>query len=127
MSEKRYVVPEGMLKAAHEILSPMASSTHISFALASTLSWLSENPIVPSDDRIGEMLAAKNHFIGHFDPTDWIRWGAAEWQRRMFLAPEPVAPEEVKRLLFTTFTHIRREDANVAILEAYRRGQRSKL
>lgn len=82
MSEKKIVVPEGMLEAA------VAAHPYCSEQLISAV---------------------------------------IEWQRRMFLAPEPEVPEEVKDMLVEE--HISRwrgEEVNEKVIEAFRRGQRSR-
>lgn len=100
MSEKKYVVPEGMLKAATSgIDAARHASTEqvywVKQGLLAAVQWLSEWPSVPDDYQIGEILKAKDQFP--FDAADWIRWGAVEWQRRMFLAPEPPTHPELQR------------------------------
>ena len=135
MSDKRYVVPEGMLKAIEEALSLAFKDFHamghptcsvkeeIEFYWAfmanrageSVAVWLSENPIVPTEQQCSELW--KNaHEIGGSLPCNI----AVEWQRRCFLAPDPEVPEELKDLLNCTI------DQRKSIIEAFRRGQRSK-
>ena len=78
MSDKRYIVPEGMLKAAHD--EAVRSAGQIGKCLEAGLRWLSENPIVPTEQQLSD-IAADAHVC-----MDEV---IAEWQRRMFLAPEP--------------------------------------
>lgn len=97
--DKRYVVPEGMLKAAEaasEYVSYEPAAHRMRFGslvvisiLEAVLRWLAENPIVPSESQAFSMAVDKDKFP--FDKWEWVRWGACEWQRRMFLAPEPEA------------------------------------
>jgi hypothetical protein len=82
MSERKYIVPEGMLRAFERRWTSLPQQPE-SFeqqryaSLLAALRWLSENPIVPTRAQVDQMVA---------DGT----WMAVEWQRRMFLAdPEP--------------------------------------
>ncbi len=92
MSEKKYVVPEGMYNAVIEVLPPHVSvqlSAMMGFPgvqrmLEAALRWLSENPIVPTIEQATEMSDS-----GHPCVLDGV-WYATEWQRRMFL----LAPQE---------------------------------
>jgi hypothetical protein len=127
MSEKKIVVPKGMLKAAGLSTDGIDPEGYFIYtAIEAALRWLSENPIVPSDEQVGEMLAAKSQFYGHFVPADWIRWGATDWQRRMFLALEPEVPG-LDDVLESFIAYMRVGGPNLdeveAKLEAYRRGQ----
>lgn len=121
-------VPEGMLKAFHR------SEAHdglkwddnvLENMLEAALRWLSDNPIVPTRDDVLKMNRG-----WHFEVE--IISAITEWQRRMFLAPEPEIPEEVKDLLWSEtlyagdqkfFEAVPRINENV--IEAFRRGQRS--
>lgn len=129
-SLKKYVVPEGMLKAAYETAwgeSPKDTIVQtFKVALEAALLWLSENPIVPTDDFVEE--AIREHSRTN------IKWACAEWQCRMFLSPEPEMPEAIKELLpfppnvvildDNLYNKIKAHLDRVAI-EAYRRGQRN--
>jgi len=133
--EKKIVVPEGMLKAATEkAFYPGRYYTpgdieSITKILETALRWLSQNPIVPDEKQTLAMVKGKEGFP--FDSWEWVRWGACEWQRRMFDASEPEIPEEIKDLLteqqppFPAGRYQWREQADVdkRILEAYRRGK----
>lgn len=137
MDEKKYVAPEGMLKAVDDALN--ADNIHLDWsgpsdcvrlpgvACEAAIRWLAENPIVPTFDVTQ----------AYFDslPADlpakaaMARW-AIEWQRRCFLAPEPGIPEAVKDLLCDPVNAGRglrfgdmADKVNDAILEAYRRGR----
>jgi len=92
MSEKNVKVPEGMLEAvaaaqrerwnySEDAHSKVDCNTVLD--LEAALRWLSENPIVPTDEQVEEMKTKLVPVHPH--------WGniVAEWQRRMFLAPEP--------------------------------------
>ncbi len=63
------------------------------------------------------------------EPFEWIKY-LVEWQRRIFLAPEPEIPEEIKDLLSPTdpITGVAlltglTEHGKSVIIEAYRRGK----
>jgi hypothetical protein len=96
MSEKRYIVPEGMLKAVQNALvgywhdHTVTSDSSITVVLEAAVRWLSENPIVPTEQEYRD-FGVKFDFQG----VKCI----AEWQRRMFLAPEPEVPEAIKDLM----------------------------
>lgn len=75
MISKKIVVPEGMLLAAHE--ESVRSCGQIGKCLEAALLWLSDNPIVPTDDEMDIM--AKEHVAPN------VKWMMTEWQRRMFL------------------------------------------
>jgi hypothetical protein len=144
MSEKRYVVPEGMLKAVMRQLNPnpsvVASSEAVAVymdslrgSLEAALRWLAENPIVPTEAQLLKMQRERGLVPnGALDwtqaETDWL----IEWQRRMFLAPEPEYPA-INDLLqigltsatlnpTTTNLACTVRQWNDAIREAYRRG-----
>lgn len=131
--KKNIVVPDGMYQAA---MKYQDSGIQCSAALEAALRWLSENPITPSQKEAGELSgwkAREEDAHRHI-----VQLSIREWQCRMFLAPPPEVPEEVKDLLLDE-SQERRTDfrgANVsswarpfineAILEAYRRGKESK-
>ena len=90
--ESRIVIPDGMLKAAVD--AAWGGPIHVGggalagIVLEAALRWLSENPIVPTRQNLEDMR------------TDWedtpeqnaekvVLFLIYEWQRRMFLAPEP--------------------------------------
>ena len=104
MSETKIKVPEGMLATASntareiklailhqgprevDALAQTKPEFIASQILEAALRWLAENPIVPTVEQCNEiarMWFAKHDF--NATPRDFI----AEWQRRMFAAPEP--------------------------------------
>lgn len=93
MTEKKYVVPEGMLDAAYgyaRLENSPASRDHYRAVLKAALRWFSENPIVPTDEQLQNLRADVQ-----LDPIGkpnamaaYHRGMVVEWQRRMFLAPE---------------------------------------
>lgn len=110
---------------------PVIDSISRAFAIS-----LSENPIVPNEIDVMEILQerVRSHHISGEEycaiPPATVRFVIREWQRRMFLAPEPEVPEAIKDLLLdgADFIHGQRhaDEANKQILEAYRRGQMDK-
>ena len=119
MSDKKIVVPEGMLKAAEKSMGWPHDDTRIKTALKAALLWQSENPIVPTDEQMREVLDTM--FVGPenlLDPKDAV----VDWQRRMYLAPKQVVPEEIKDLLVDGNDSL----SSLHLIEAYRRGQNSK-
>ena len=98
MSEKKIVVPEGMLNAVAEtkygdqicsIETAVSLRDGVRKDIEVALRWLSENPIMPTDEQLDEMEGDIRYRVGvNFDIQKLI----SEWQRRMFFAPEPEAP-----------------------------------
>lgn len=124
--ENKYVVPEGMMSAGMTSGAGCGDYS-CNLILATALRWLSENPIVPTDAFLQEML--RKPFFRNGDWTDpQVFRFCEEWQRRMFLAPKPTVPEEIKDLLHTRFPEtpeIVHESIHAYILEAFRRGQKA--
>jgi hypothetical protein len=82
MSERKYIVPEGMLRAFERRWislpqEPESFEQQRYASLLAALRWLSENPIIPTRAQVDHMVAD-----GTWDGT----WMAVEWQRRMFLS-----------------------------------------
>jgi hypothetical protein len=122
MSESRIVVPDGMLKAVSSQMGYIPPPENIHRCLEAALRWLSDNPIVPTDEQVKDCMRV-GYSGGIVTPTAMCE-AFAEWQRRMFCAPEPVIPEDVKDLLEPPF-HCGSIDHNGRIIEAYRRGQKA--
>ena len=100
MREKKIVVPEGMLKAGVEAVRDRSEFgfhfidnkdearivAQTQDTLEAALLWLSENPIVPTNEQTQGVC--DSIFVGPenlLDPRDAM----VEGQRRMFYAPEP--------------------------------------
>ena len=130
--KKQMKIPEGMLKAAHEKAFVGMGTSITERILEAALRWLSENPIVPTDEQIDRIHREANPSaetaIGrHWEIRNWL----IEWQRRIFLAPEPEIPEEVKDLLYRhpkglSDGFVSMDTADENTIEAYRRGQQSR-
>lgn len=130
--EKRYVVPEEMLEAVNDAstFAQNLQDEDVIEMLEVALRWLSKHPIVPSN----EQWASLRQFMGSDGPSYWgpdgFRRLLAEWQSRMFLAPHPEAPVEIKDLLLPwtgddTDAGRTCNEFNGAVIEAYWRGQKS--
>lgn len=128
MIRKKIVVPEGMYEAA---LKHQDSGIQCSAALEAALRWLSDNPIVPTREQAQEIHLATYSSFHSEDITTEIKINmAVEWQRRMFLAPEPevdpVAAFSTIDLRWHNDPDPRAVGHNNAVLEAFRRGKESK-
>jgi hypothetical protein len=121
------VVPEEMLKAAEDAVNAIYTPTGItSIAVEVALGWLAENPIVPTVEQASE--CCKRHFSD--DGLEFFRLGLIEWQRRMFLAPEPEVPEEIQDLCDQMDSYLNHTKgpsyARDLLVEGYRRGKESR-
>jgi hypothetical protein len=85
----KYIVPEGMLKAAVRV-GPHGCESEIKRIIEAALLWLSENPIVPTPDQMDgccdDIKGAKSLMMNVHEIAIHC---SVEWQRRMFVAPEP--------------------------------------
>jgi hypothetical protein len=128
MSEKRYVTPDAMLDVVYSTIENSGlefgegEKLLVCAALDASIKWLAENPIVPTEQEYRD-FGVKFDFQG----VKCI----AEWQRRMFLAPEPEVPEAIKDLMCggsgaeTGTPEQAQARVNARILTAYHRGQRA--
>ena len=128
MGERKIVVPEGMLRAVRKRYP--ANRDNFSEAatradLIDALRWLSENPIKPNDAQM-QALWDDSASCGPFGTA---KFAVIEWQRRMFLAPEPEVPEEIADMLLTRGCHKNvegfKDELNLRILEAFNRGKKA--
>ena len=121
----KIVVPEGMLSAfkagrGHQEFGDFTQEYRLGLEYA--LRWLSENPIVPTDEQTREIFGgARQQAL-----SESIRI----WIGRMFLGPDPI-PEAIKDLTVGIIGGIpdytcSRERFNASIIEAYRRGREGK-
>lgn len=130
--EKKIVVPEFMLKAAYDAQLPAdnpsysweESAVHTREfyrrILGAAFHALAEKPIVPEIQFCHDMVAKRHESLTE---QTFIQRTSCEWQRRMFLAPEPEVPEEIRDLYEDNGPHSPRWKN--AILEAFRRGQKA--
>ena len=133
MSDKKYTVPAEGLKAAVEVARKMEGYPHPDGEETKRLTekvkaileegfirWQSESPLVPTSKQESELLDSwiKESWLGK---TEHL---VTEWQRRMYLAPEPEVPEEIKDLLWPNSRSA--SDLDRAVIEAYRRGKASR-
>ncbi len=125
VERKKIVVPAGMMQAALKAAGPDTPNyIRANVVLEAALEWLSEHPIVPTDEQVEAMREGYNN-----SPCEmFARFTPGEWQRRMFLAP-PAEILPLGDLLWDNngyaaghvMTRHREE-----ILEAYRRGKESR-
>ena len=144
MSDKKYIVPEGLKQAIDECGLDKTrgrmwrfTSKELEAIGQTVVRWLAENPTVPTEAQIQAMY-------NHLDSNPQLRTASAtnssysaamvaEWQRRMFLVSEPEVPDVVKDLIWSEklyagdngFVEDIRQ-INNRILEAYRRGKESR-
>ena len=128
--EKKYVVPDGMLETAIEDCMDLPihgpdgiGAAMCERALEAAVRWLAENPIEPTKEQWSKLWTDTRSGGLHGGNYKML----SEWQRRMFLAPEPEVPQGIDDLLFGTVpsstVRIRNHDEDVR--EAFRRGQAS--
>jgi hypothetical protein len=116
-----------MLKAAMAARNAhfIGDDKRIELILEAALRWLSENPIVPTEKQERKlddawMESKKDLASRYYKCAHATEFGAIEWQRMMFLEPEPEVPEEIKDLIAGVHPDV----APIAI-EAFRRGQKA--
>jgi hypothetical protein len=96
---KRVIVPEGMVKAAVDAafypgrLHTYGDDRQIWRIVEAVLLWQSENPWKPTNEDILQIATELGHrfnWIPHVkDVIPHVKDVVIEWQKRMFLAPEP--------------------------------------
>lgn len=145
MIDKMYVVPQGMTEfGILEMWRSEKAARHLPVgqewvsevvrdfgnrAVLGAVKWLTNNPIKPDAAQTNALAVASGSHAGN---SGVAAAGAVEWQRRMFLAPEPKVPKELHDLTWRnsvgtagkvtmTFAEI-----DARILEAFHRGQKSK-
>jgi len=130
MSEKRYVVPEEALKAVHDAENSDRDYFDDGDAhpiLLAFVRWLAKNPVVPTLPQLRSVESSAGH--EPLNSTRWLSDVLTEWQRRMFLAPEPAVPEAIKDLLEPVDAPAStwlKGGCNESVMEAYRRGREEK-
>lgn len=110
MSKKQIKIPDGMMGAVDEAISKarylrqkhygnddLPTSDVIYITLNSALLWLSENPIVPSDEQLFNISGNLPVKMAQIVWSERDRALIAEWQRCMFLIPDPEIPDYVFR------------------------------
>jgi hypothetical protein len=115
MSNK-IVVPDGMLKAAMAARNAhfIGDDKRIELILEEALRWQSENPKVPTEKEWAACLQDACREGSGISPV-------MAWVLRMYLAPEPEVPEEIKDILDRTVK------GDFDVIEAFRRGQKAGL
>jgi len=104
MSDK-IVVPGGMLDAALEVARERRGYPHLASLetarlkanvqaeLEAALRWIAKNPIGPTNEQAKELWRTST--AGETNEARRASLAAVEWQRRMFLAPEPEVQNEI--------------------------------
>jgi hypothetical protein len=124
MSEPKIKVPEGMLEAG--LMARVGKQSAVGYVtpeeavrdvLEAALRWLLERGV--SQDEARDLMRRIPHGLLLDEIPGWF---IGEWQRRVFLAPEPeyVGEEEIGRFC------ARFQRIDDAVREAFRRGQQSK-
>lgn len=136
MSERKIIPPDDMIEAVLDALCerwsyrrenwPSVKSSNrsqVEFSLAAALTWLADHPKAPTQKDVQEFWSPE---MNELRPFDQMSEACVRWQRRMFVAPELMIPEEIKDLLFPVpvIEKGRTMDANERIAEAFRRGQK---
>jgi hypothetical protein len=122
MSERKIVVPTGMLAAVCDARCVSHRSV-VQVILEVALGWLSQNPLVPTSQQAQEILREHRRETGEWPTHPEV---CAMWQRRMFLAPKEEVPKEIADMMREGTGIMPFEELNAIILEAYRRGQQFK-
>ena len=142
MTNKKYVVPEGMLQAATQAYNSKTAELGYKYyvdryvveeIVRAAVRWLAENPIVPTNEQVEAI------HVEQYDSTeDFLTVSkknmAVEWQRQMFLSPKSRIPEAVEDLWIdeNSISFYKGDPeaiaarGNRAILEAYRRGREGR-
>lgn len=127
---KKIVVPEGMMKAAIAAwrLHPIRGyppEDAVCKAVEAAVCWLSENPVVPTKEQANDLWKATTGA----QKDEWPILVATKFQRLLFLAPEPEAPESVKHLLLQgQWDPMPSRDVyNQRIIDAYNQGKKSSV
>lgn len=134
----RLAVPQVILDAVHNALasySVAANTGHAAeIACEAFARALREHPIVPNHKQAIALCEVFEDKGGSRKPDycDSIRAVAVEFQRHMFDAPEPEAPEAIKDMLLdarapdSEHCFFKPSVYNERIQEAYRRGKESR-
>lgn len=138
MSEKKIVIPEGMLAAAIKGGSAQTSGQQciVRDGLEAALRWLSENPLCLDgsiDADIQDSLVNMRGIDRSIITRELIACILTLGQSRMFLAPEPEVPQEITDLLCdrsgggqaVTSMEDAQNSVDARIVEAFRRGQKA--
>lgn len=122
MSDKKYTLPQKMVDAAYQWCPASFAMPAVIAMLEAAVKWLAENPVIPNDKQLREMCfdgSVNNNGTpaDAWQITNYIR----EWQRRMFLAPEP---DSLESLLSNVPELVEAEKYKRNIIEAYELGKK---
>ena len=137
MTEKRYVVPDGMLKAAmdsRKLISGQVTGWSDALCLQvleAALGWLAENPLMPEPEQWSQLFKDYGKVVS---VEDQLKWTLYQWQKRMFLEPQQTDHDRIKDLLvppkppfdLTEYQWRSAADVDRRILEAFKRGKASR-
>ena len=118
-------VPEGMLNAADNCYGVDDDrpwdAYKTSDILEAALRWLSEHPIVPTEEKVDEILSRCGLLTQRERRIDAVRVATkhaiVDGQRRMFRAEDATDSQKLARLMM---------NSNSGFLEAYRLGHKSR-
>lgn len=129
MSERKIIPPDDMIEAVMRRhisrWDSAMSREQVEIVLVAALTWLAENPLMPTPNNISPLLKAAS--LSNNNATSGIVTSIVRvWQQTAFLAPEPVIPEEIKDLLLSDdYRPLVTMGINERIAEAFRRGQKA--
>jgi hypothetical protein len=129
----KILIPDGMLARARRALghgSGLIDDIQLFIIATAFCEHIAENPIVPTDEQVIACRRACGYYNeGLLQESKGVY---VEWQRIMFLPPEPEVPEEIKDLLpglsYGTMPANSEQFAEIikgTMIEAYRRGQKA--
>lgn len=136
MSDK-LAIPQAIRDAVHNALAsyPVAANTGHAAEIAceAFARAMTENPIVPTDEQMDSAyLEIYGCRLSEASDRGNVSKFVASIQRRMFDAPEPEMPEEIKDMLLdagapdSEHCFFKPSVYNERIIEAYRRGKESR-
>ena len=137
MSDK-FQIPKVIRDAVHNALAsyPVAANTSHAAEIAceAFAKALAEHPVIPTHEQAIALCEVFEDKGGSRKPDycDSIRAVAIEFQRCMFVAPEPEVPEGIKDMLLdarspdSEHCFFKPSVYNERITEAYRRGKESR-
>lgn len=126
MSEKKYVVPKGMLKAANrEVyvggIQQDCYELILMRGLEAAVKWMAENPIVPTPQQ-----ASKIWDDARAGDPKYTERACVEWQKIMYLGPEDPFERDCADIVPTVAEVLTLRRVELDMREAYERGRKAK-